>query len=113
MNLEFLKITAPTVFNQRFEPGNLGSESKCSSTVPSWDLYVECGDNVVNAKGRANEIGQSWCPADPLDFSVTNYRYQSEPTYRPYQNTCSIAAAIHTWVLFTLSPHWSILYNMP
>ena len=26
------------------------------------------GDNVVNAKGRTNEIGQSWCPADQLDF---------------------------------------------
>ena len=25
VNLEFLKITAPIVFNQRFEPGNLGS----------------------------------------------------------------------------------------
>ena len=59
MNLEFLKITAPKVFNQRFEPGTLRSESQCSSTVPSWDLYVESGDNVVNAKGRANEIGQS------------------------------------------------------
>ena len=54
MNFEFLKITAPIVFNQRFEGGNLGSESKYSSTAPSWDLYVESGDNVVNAKGRAN-----------------------------------------------------------
>ena len=48
VNFEFLKITAPIVFNQlkRFEPGNLGSESKCSSTAPSWDLYVESWDNV-------------------------------------------------------------------
>ena len=52
--LEFLKITAPIVFNQRFEPGTLGSESQCSSTAPSWDLYVRSGDNVVNAKARAN-----------------------------------------------------------
>ena len=66
--LEVLKITAPTVFNQRFEPGTLGSGSQCSSTVPRWDLYFKEGDNVVNAKGRANEIGQSWCPADLLDF---------------------------------------------
>ena len=44
MYLEFLKITAPTVFNQRFEPGTLGSEY----------LYVTSGDNVVNAKARAN-----------------------------------------------------------
>ena len=35
-----------------------------------WDLYVKSGDNVVNAKGRANEIGQSWCPADLLDFQL-------------------------------------------
>ena len=53
MYLEFLKITAPIVFNQRFELGTLGSESKCSSTAPSWDLYVRSGDNVVNAKARA------------------------------------------------------------
>ena len=77
MNLEFLKITAPIVFNQRFEPGNLGSESKSSSTAPSWDLYVESGDTVVNAKGRANEIGQSWCPADLFIF-----RYQLQVPVR-------------------------------
>ena len=59
MNFEFLKITAPTVFQQRFEAGTLGSESKCSSTELSWDLYAKGGDNVLNAKGRANEIGQS------------------------------------------------------
>ena len=70
MNFEFLKITATIVFKQRFEPWNLGSESKCSSTAPSWDLYVESRDKVVNAKGRANEIGQSWCPADLLDFQL-------------------------------------------
>ena len=54
MYLEFLKITAPIVFNQRFEPGTLGSESQCGSTAPSWDLYVRSGDNVVNAKAREN-----------------------------------------------------------
>ena len=54
MYLEFLKITAPIVFNQRFEPGTLGSEYQCSPTAPSWDLYVTGGDNVVNAKARAN-----------------------------------------------------------
>ena len=70
VNFELLKITAPIVFNQRFELGNLVSESKCSSTAPSWDLYVESGNNVVNAKGRANEIGQSWCPADLLDYQL-------------------------------------------
>ena len=50
MNFKFLKITAPIVFNQRFEPGTLGSFCQCSSTAPSWDLYVKSGDKVVNAK---------------------------------------------------------------
>ena len=27
VNFDFLKITAPLVFNQRFEPGTLGSEA--------------------------------------------------------------------------------------
>ena len=54
MYLEFVKITAPIVFNQRFEPGTLGFEYQYSSTAPSWDLYVRSGDNVVNAKARAN-----------------------------------------------------------
>ena len=108
VNSEVLKITAPIFFNQRFEPGTLGSESQCPFTVPSWDLYVKSGDNLVNAKRRANEIDQSWCPADLFDrFSVPNFRYQSEATYRPYANTCSIAAAIHTWVLFTIA-YWAL-----
>ena len=81
MNFDFLKITAPIVFNQRFEPGNLGSESQCSSTAPSWDLYVKSGENGVNAKGRANEIGQRWCPADLLDFQLpTTGTSQRPPT---------------------------------
>ena len=85
MNFEFLKITAPIVFNQRFEPGNLGSESKCSYTPPSWDLYVESGDNVVNPKGRANEIGQSWCPADLLDFQLPTTGTSKRPPIDPKQ----------------------------
>ena len=43
MNLKFLKITASIVFNQRFEQGTLGSESKCSSTVPSWGAFLSFG----------------------------------------------------------------------
>ena len=43
VNFEFLKITAPTVFHQRFEPGTLLSESQCSSIELSWDLYVKVG----------------------------------------------------------------------
>ena len=93
MNFEFLKITAPIVFNQTFEPQTLGSESQCSSTAPSWDLYVNSMDNVVNAKGRANKIGQSWCP---VDFQLQTTGTSHQATYRHYANTCSIAAAIHT-----------------
>ena len=52
MNFEFLEITARIVFNQRFEPGTLGSQSQCSSTAPSWNLYVKSGDNEVNATYR-------------------------------------------------------------
>ena len=85
MYLEFLKITAPIVFNQRFEPATLGSESQCSSTVPSWDLYVRSGDNVVNAKARANEIGQSWCPADLLDFQLPTTGTSQRPPIDPMQ----------------------------
>ena len=108
MNLEFLKITAPIVFNQRFEPGTLGSESQCSSTAPSWDLYVKSGDNVVNAEGRANEIGQSWCPADLLHFQLPTTGTSQRPPIDPIDaNPCSIAAAIHTWVLFTIA-QWAL-----
>ena len=85
VNLEFLKITAPIVFNQRFEPANLGSESQCSSTAPGWDLYVESADNVVNAEGRANEIGQSWCPADLLEFQLPTTGTSQRPTIDPMQ----------------------------
>ena len=60
MNFESLKITALTGVHQIFEPGTLGSASQWSSTELSWDPYVKCGDNVFNAKRRANEIGQSW-----------------------------------------------------
>ena len=49
MNLEFSKITAHIVFNQRYEPRTLGSESQCSSTAPIWDQYVKGEDKVVNA----------------------------------------------------------------
>ena len=85
MNFEFLKITAPIVFNQRFELGSLESESQCSSTAPSWDLYVKSVDNVVNAKGRANEIGQSWCPADLLEFQLPTIGTSQRPPIDPMQ----------------------------
>ena len=83
MNFEILKITAPTVFHKRFEPGILESESECSSTEPSWDLYVKGGDNVFNAKGRATDIGQSWCPADLLDFPLPTTYTSQRPTIVP------------------------------
>ena len=85
MNSEFLKITAPILFNQRFEPGTLGFESQCSSTVPSWDLYVKCGDYVVNAEGRAKEKGQSWCPADLFDFQLPTTGTSQRPPIDPMQ----------------------------
>ena len=85
MNFEFLKITAPIVFNQRFEPGTLGCDSQCFSTAPSWDQYVKSGDNVVNADGRTNEIGQSWCPADLLDFQLPTTGTSQRPPIDPMQ----------------------------
>ena len=85
MDCEFLKITAPIGFNQRFEPGTLGSESQYSSTAPSWDLYVKSGLNVVNAKGRANEIGQIWCPADVVDFQLPTTGTSQRPPIDPMQ----------------------------
>ena len=85
VNLEILKITAPIVFNQRFEPGTLRSESQCSSNAPSWDLFVRSGDNVVNAKGRANEISQSWCPVDLLDFQLPTTGTSQTPTIDPLE----------------------------
>ena len=82
MNFEFVKITAPIVFHQRFEPGTLVSESQCSSTAPSWDLYVKSGDN---ANGRANEIGQSWWPADLFDFQLPTTLTSQRPPIGPMQ----------------------------
>ena len=101
VNFEFLKITTPTIFHQRFEPGTFGSESQCSSTELSWDLYVKGGDNVFNAKGRTNEIAQSWCLADLLDIQLPTTGTSHQASYRPYANTCNIPATTHTWVLFT------------
>ena len=85
MNFEFLKSTAPLVFHQRFELGTLGSESQYASTAPSWDLYVKSGDNIVNAEGRANEIGQSWCPSDLLDFPLPTTGTSQRPPIDPMQ----------------------------
>ena len=72
-------------FHQRFEPWTLGSESQCSSTVPSWDLYVKGGDHVFNATGRANEMGQSWCLADLLDFQLPTTGTSQRPPIDPMQ----------------------------
>ena len=50
MNFEFLKITAPTIFHQRFEPGTLGSES----------LYVDSSMCArVPAAATKKDIGQA------------------------------------------------------
>ena len=93
MNFEFLKRTTPTVFHQRFELGTLGSESECSSTELRCDLYVKGGDNVFNAKGRANEIGQSWCPVDLLEFQL--------PVRGHLQTLCTHVA---------IDPYWQMVY---
>ena len=42
VNFEFLKITASTVFHQRFEPGTLGSEN-CLSKVGSKFSMIKAG----------------------------------------------------------------------
>ena len=82
MNFESLKITAPTVFHQRFESGTLGPESTVFTEL-SWDMYVKGGDNEFDAKGRANEIGQSWFPADLLGFQLPTTG-TSQRSHRPY-----------------------------
>ena len=48
-------------------------------------MYVKSGDNVVNAKARANEIGQSWCPADLLDFQLPTTGTSQRPPIDPMQ----------------------------
>ena len=65
-------------------------------------MYVKGGDNEFDAKGRANEIGQSWFPADLLGFQLPTTG-TSQRSHRPYANTCTIAAATHTWVLITIA----------
>ena len=100
-NLLFSKLQYPQFSTRDLNRGPL--DLKTGALPLSYKLGPVCqrwGKIVFNAKGRANEIGQSWCPAD---LSVTNYRYQSEANYRPYANTCSIAAATHTWVLFIIA----------
>ena len=62
-----------------------GSESQCSSTVLSWDLYVKGGDHVFNATGRANQIRQSWCLADLLDFQLPTAGTSQKPPIDPMQ----------------------------
>ena len=80
-----MNFTAPTLFHQRFEPGTLRSESQCFSTELSWDLYVKGEDNVFNAKGRVNETGQRWCPADLLDFQLPTTGTSQRPPIDPMQ----------------------------
>ena len=43
------------------------------------------GDNVVNAEGRANEIGQSWCPADLLDVQLPTTGTSQRPPIESMQ----------------------------
>ena len=41
--------------------------------------------NVFNAKGRANETGQSWCPAHLLDFQLSTTGTSQRPPIGPMQ----------------------------
>ena len=43
------------------------------------------GDNVFNAKDRANEIGQSWCLADLFDFHLPTTGTSQRPPIDPMQ----------------------------
>ena len=110
MNFELLKITSHTVFHQRFELGTIGSEIQGSSTELSWDLYVKGGDNVVNAEGRPNEIGQSWCLADLLDFQLVTTGTSQGPPIDPMQTHVAYLQQHILWILFTVA-HWVSLVN--
>ena len=85
MNFEILENYCTHSFHQRFEPWTLGSESQCSSTVLRRDLYVKGGNHVFNANGRANEIGQSLCYADLLDFQLPTTGTRQRPPIDPMQ----------------------------
>ena len=112
INFEYLKIPAPTVFHQRFELRTPGSESKCSSTKLSLDLYVE-GGGTTHSMPKAGQMSKlKLVPWRTIRLSVGNYMYQLEATNRPYANKCSKAATIHTLGglrYSTLGPHWSII----
>ena len=107
-----LTISAPIVFHQRFETKTLRYESQCSSTEVSWDLYIKGGDIVFNAKGKANEIGQSWCPADLLDFQLpttgTSQRPPIDPMQTPASEIGSIKGKIHFFHIIFLNKDISI-----
>ena len=52
-------------------------------------MNVRGGDNVFNAKGRANEIGQTWYPAYLLDFHLTTTGNSRRPPIDPMQTHVS------------------------
>ena len=62
----------------------LGSESQGSSTelLIGRDLYVKSRGTVSNAKGRAKEIVQSWCP---VDFQLPTTGTSQMPPIDPMQ----------------------------
>ena len=100
MNFEFLKITAPSVFTRDLK----------ASALPLYQAGT-CMSKMgimFNATGRANEIGQSWCLADLLDFKLPTTGTSQRPPIDP-----TIATTTQTSLHYcTLRPHWSILYSM-
>ena len=43
MNFEFLKITAPIIFNQRFEPGNLDLKASALPLLQAGTCMLKVG----------------------------------------------------------------------
>ena len=63
----------------------------CAKLGPVCQKWRQCSQCYSQGKLNRSKL----VPCRPIRFSATNYRYQSEATYRPYANTCSIATHIH------------------
>ena len=63
----------------------------CAKLGPVCQKWGQCSQCWRQGKWNRSKL----VPCRPIRCSVTNYRYQSEDTYRPYANTCSIATHIH------------------
>ena len=54
MNFEFLKTTAPIVFNQRFEQGNLSTNSEAKLAVA--ENHMQSLHAVFTTKGSGDPV---------------------------------------------------------